>query len=327
MNKTITNYLSAVKFGDIQQFKAMVTIPLFTKINENYKYLTLKEALDKELLTVKEIDHGGSVPELKVINKGNIPVFLLDGEELIGAKQNRVLNTSILLKAKFETIIPVSCTEEGRWSHTTDKFYDSGVVMSHKTRKLKTRSIGDSLKRSKKFVSDQGEVWEGIKELSHNAKICSPTRAMKDIFESKKEDIDNYLKAFPCLPSQKGIMVFVNGKVEGFDIVSLSSAYKNIHSKLLKSYAIDSILDKKDKNNNPSIDNANNFIKKAMKCRGKKYESNGIGLDYRFETNKIVGSSLVCSEKVIHVAFFSITEFDKTGNISSLRRRKEHRIY
>ena len=67
---------------------------------------------------------------------------------------------------------------------------------------------------------------------------------MKDIFESKKEDIENYLKALPCLPSQKGILVFVNGKVEGFDIVSLSSTYKNIHSKLLKSYAIGSILDK-----------------------------------------------------------------------------------
>lgn len=326
MNKTITNYLSAMELGEIQQFKNMAIIPLFTKITKDYKYLTMKEALDKELLTVKEIDHDGSVPELKVKNKANIPVFLLDGEELIGAKQNRVLNTSILLKSKSETIIPVSCTEEGRWSHTTDKFYDSGVVMSNRVRKRKTRSVGDSLKRSQKFSSDQGEVWEGIKELSQNAKISSPTMAMKDIFESKKEDINNYLEAFPCISSQKGMMVFINGKVEGFDVVSLNSAYKNLHPKLLKSYAIDSILDKNGKNNLP-IDKAKNFVKQAIKCRGKKYESKGIGLDYRFETNKIVGSSLVCSENVIHVAFFSITESEKAGRISSLRRRKEHRIY
>ena len=324
MNKTITNHLSEIEFGKIQQFKNMAIVPLFSKINKDYKYLTMKEALDKELLTVKEIDHDGSVPELKVKNKAPIPIFLLDGEELIGAKQNRVLNTSILLKAKSETIIPVSCTEQGRWSYTSDEFHDSGLVMSNKARKLKSRSVGKSLEESMEFLADQCEVWNGIEELSKDADIQSPTNSMKDVFESKKEDIDNYLKALPCLPSQKGIMVFVNGKVEGFDIVSLSSAYKNIHPKLLKSYAIDSILDKNGKNN-LSIDKAKNFIKKTIKCRGKKYDSKGIGLDYRFETNKLVGSSLVYSEKVIHVAFFSITESDRTGHIPISRRGKEYR--
>ena len=145
MNKTITNYLSKIEFGEIQQLKNMAIIPLFTKINKDYKYLALKEALDKELLTVKEIDHDGSVPELKVKNKAKIPIFLLDGEKLIGAKQNRVLNTSILLKAKSETIVPVSCTEQGRWSYTSDEFHDSGLVMSNKARKLKSRSVGKSL--------------------------------------------------------------------------------------------------------------------------------------------------------------------------------------
>ena len=32
----------------------------------------------------------GSVPELEVINKANVPVLLLDGERTAGAKQNRV---------------------------------------------------------------------------------------------------------------------------------------------------------------------------------------------------------------------------------------------
>ena len=58
-------------------------------------YLTLKEALEKRLLVIKEVSAQASVPELKVINNADLPVLLLDGEELAGAKQNRVLNTTM----------------------------------------------------------------------------------------------------------------------------------------------------------------------------------------------------------------------------------------
>jgi hypothetical protein len=58
-----------------------------------------------------EVSAGGHVPELKVVNKGETPVLLLDGEELAGARPNRALNTTILVRGHSETIIPVTCTE------------------------------------------------------------------------------------------------------------------------------------------------------------------------------------------------------------------------
>jgi len=54
-------------------------------------YLTLKEALEKRLLVIKEVSVEASMPELKVINNADVQVLLLDGEELACAKQNRVL--------------------------------------------------------------------------------------------------------------------------------------------------------------------------------------------------------------------------------------------
>jgi len=86
METLITDYLSKLEFGELQSFKNMGVIPLLTSINGSPKYLTLKEALEKKLLNVKEVDEGGSVPHLKVINKAKISVLLLDGEELVGAK-------------------------------------------------------------------------------------------------------------------------------------------------------------------------------------------------------------------------------------------------
>jgi hypothetical protein len=49
-------------------------------------------------LVISEISAAGPVAELMVVNRVNNPVLLMDGEKLAGAKQNRVLNTSILLE-------------------------------------------------------------------------------------------------------------------------------------------------------------------------------------------------------------------------------------
>jgi len=59
----------------------------------------LSEVTAAGALEVTEVSEGGSVPTLRVVNKGDRAVFLLDSEELVGAKQNRILNTSVLIAA------------------------------------------------------------------------------------------------------------------------------------------------------------------------------------------------------------------------------------
>ncbi|HQJ94511.1 MAG TPA: hypothetical protein PLT06_06710, partial [Syntrophorhabdaceae bacterium] len=122
MDQDIKNFINRIKSGDMQVHDNLAVIPLFLDGNGGPSYITLKEALDMGTFIVTEIGEGGNVPELKVINKGDIPVILLDGEELSGAKQNRVLNTTVLIAGMSETVIPVSCTEQGRWSYTTREF-------------------------------------------------------------------------------------------------------------------------------------------------------------------------------------------------------------
>ena len=146
MEKIIGDYLSSIELGDMQQHKNMAVFPLFTSLNHGPEYLTLKEALALGVLTITEISEGGSVPNLKAINKGDLPIFLLDGEELAGAKQNRVLNTTILLKEHSETIIPVSCTEQGRWSYRSSEFADSDVIMAQKLRYKNIQSVAFNLR-------------------------------------------------------------------------------------------------------------------------------------------------------------------------------------
>ena len=149
---------------------------------------------------------------------------------------------------------------------------------------------------------------------------------MRDIYESKEKDLKGYLEAFQYVPRQKGIFVMVNGAVTGFDVISLESAYEGIHPKLVKSYAMDAVLSKSGKNDEPSVEKARSFIEQASRCGEKKFKSVGHGWDHRFEGNGLVGSSLVYQEKIIHLAFFKIDQEEKIGRISSSSGRRRHRL-
>ena len=143
-------------------------------------WLTLGQALEQRLLSVSEVSRSGSVPELIVTNRADRPVLLLDGEELVGAKQNRVFNTTILLKEQWEKVVPVICTEQGRWAYISAAVADAKVVMASKIPVQKMMAVSESLAASEGFKSDQGEVWAEIDALHAKAGTSSPTGAMHD---------------------------------------------------------------------------------------------------------------------------------------------------
>src|SRR6476620_862283 len=105
----ISNGLSQIEIGAAQKYRNLSVFPLIAKDARSAAYITLDEALDGCVAIVTEVSEGGVVPELRFENKGVVPILLVDGEELIGARQNRVLNLTILVGAHTELVIPVSC--------------------------------------------------------------------------------------------------------------------------------------------------------------------------------------------------------------------------
>jgi len=188
------------------------------------------------------VSAGGSVPELMVENKGDAAVLILDGEELAGAKQNRVLNTTILVGPKSATKIPVSCTEHGRWSYISREFHASGNVMSPGLRQVNMQEVHASLRSGRQFHGAQSAVWDGIARMHLDAEVDSMTGAMRDVFEAKRTVLEDYLKSFKLEAGQKGALIFIGGEVAGLDFVSREQAYGLLHAKLVKSYAMEAML-------------------------------------------------------------------------------------
>jgi hypothetical protein len=228
----------------LQHFKNVTAVPLVHQAPETLAYGTLADALRDGVIVVTEVNVGGSVPDLKVVNNADSSILLLDGEELKRATQNRVLNASVLLDGHSETIIPVSCTEAGRWDYTSKTFDQSGYVMSRDLRVNRQRSVSASLNQSREYRSDQRAVWSGIERMAQASAVESQTRAMTDVFAAKKKELDSCLDVFSHVPAQKGLLIFVNGVVVGFDLISRAAAYEVLHPKLVKSYVIDALLKK-----------------------------------------------------------------------------------
>ena len=102
MGKELNALLASMQLGEAQTYKNITVLPLSIPDDGGPAYLTLGEAIGAGLLVVTELSEAGSVPDLKVVNRADLPILLLDGEELIGAKQNRALNLkSHLLKRRM----------------------------------------------------------------------------------------------------------------------------------------------------------------------------------------------------------------------------------
>ena len=242
MKKTVDTFFEQLELGDCRQHDTATIFPLFSQIEPVVEYLTLSEAYSQEAISVRETSESGSVPELLVINRADQPVLILDGEEILGAKQNRTLNTTILLGKKSETIIPVSCTEQGRWAYggygkpgAPPEMMESEAILERKTRSRRMSSVHANLKHTEQFKSNQGEVWESISNLEAKAGHHSPTSSLNALYKAQKRKLDVFLNAFRAEDGQRGLLVILGDKVSGFDYVSRPAAYRHLHDKLIRS--------------------------------------------------------------------------------------------
>jgi len=119
--------------------------------------------------------------------------------------------------------------------------------------------------------------------------------------------------------------VMINGILLGFDILSSDKAYRVLHPKLLKSAAMEALLDRKKKAAAPDANEAKRFLGEISTCAYTKHKSVGLGFDLRFEGAHKVGSALVHEDRVVHMAFFTLNESDKIGNMPGYRTRRGYR--
>lgn len=271
-------------------------------------YLLLEDATAAGLASVAEVSDEGRVPELKLTNGADRPVLVLEGEELLGGKQNRTTNLTILAPPRTTIVIPVSCVEAGRWRATSPTAEVSQTVHMACGRAAKIASVSHSLRREGHARADQGRVWRDIGEVAHELRAPSPTGAMADIFVTHRERIEELAASFAPVDGQVGALFAVAGEPVGFDLFGHHSTLRAMLPKLARSYAIDAIRTGNGSGTAPDVRAARSLIDSAASAAVEVFPTVGLGAAVRLSAAGVVGGGLVHDEHVMHLAAFAIED-------------------
>src|SRR5881409_924333 len=108
---TWKEFWNSIDVGEGIEQGGIKIFPLYHSLRSGLDYQILWEATEapgESKLRIDEVSPGGSVTNVKVVNEIDSPVLIVEGEVLLGAKQNRTVHATILVGPKKETVIPVA---------------------------------------------------------------------------------------------------------------------------------------------------------------------------------------------------------------------------
>ena len=326
MQAIIQKYLTKAKIGRKQSHQNLAIFPLLSSYANGLDYITLDEALTEGLIEVVEVSEEGTVPELKVVNKSPCMVLILDGEELVGAKQNRIVNTTILIQEKTTTVIPVSCVEQGRWAHTSPRFDSEERLMAAHLRAMKSEQVHHSIRTSDDYYSDQAAIWREISRKARRMRAESPTMAMSEIYEKERAALDGYINHFRLVEMQVGAVFMINGKVVGLDCFGKPETFSKVFRKLVESYALDAIdWQEQERSGKALKSEVTKFLWAATASSVESRPSVGLGIDYRLESYNLTGFALAHEDQVLHFSVFARGNGQREERYSSRMQRYSRR--
>jgi hypothetical protein len=237
----------------------------------------------------------------------------------VGAKQNRILNLTILVPAGQTLIIPVSCVEQGRWATRSAAFSSSKQTMYAMARKLKTMAVSDNLMTSGSRAASQGDLWMGIAEKASRMRSASDTGAMSDLYENHSRRIEEYETAFGAVAGQTGALFAIGDQVVGLDLFEHDSLLETVLPKLVRSYALDAI-DRADNTRPAGSAAARDLLDRVASADVSSYAGIGLGTDLRLRGKNVTGAGLALGDRLVHVAAFHDDDQAPDGTTSPGRR-------
>jgi len=239
------------------EYENLQLFPIIGKAGLNERdYITLSEAMKNNMVKLNET---GSVNELSIDNMSSAYVFIQAGDIVKGGKQDRTLQTDLILPPKAMGVALNSfCVEQGRWRQREG---EEVGYFSVSERNLASRD----LKFASKKIGNQSQVWSKVKEqqskLNENVseKYDSDINVANEISETsyqltlENDKLEEYkieykTKLIDILKTDGivGIAYAVNGEVYGLDAFNNDKLFMDLSDKMIDAFIIEAISNKDD---------------------------------------------------------------------------------
>lgn len=241
--EALARFVGAVRLAPRQAHKTLTLWPLVAETPRSASkpsaYVAASDAFGSGAFVGHEVAYAESIGEISVENRGEVPVLLMFGEELRGARQNRVPNASYLIAPRSRAVVAVSGVEHGRWALLNATFRPSGAVLSAVSRREIAASVAVSLGEGRGFVADQNALWRDVERRLRRSGTRSRTRAYAHHLETRASELEEATRAFRPVPGQVGFVASIGDAVAGLEIVARPDVFRRLFAGLIGSYLID----------------------------------------------------------------------------------------
>ncbi len=307
--ENIKQQLQSINITDPLHFQNLTLFAIKGSNNTSFHYITLSQAYENKVVEVKETSEEGTVSELLFINNSDTPILIIEGQELLGAKQNRIINVSILVPAHISMVIPVSCCERSRWGFRSNREFSLSDRMTFsRARRNKMRSVNERWESGDTADSDQQEVWQDMDVKFAKMNVNSSTDSMGDFYDTYSERINQYVKSFASENDDKGIIAAINGKIVSMEFFDRNTSFKDNLSKIIRGLAADAIEEQKT-SLIATKKQAEDFVENVHASRINELGSIGLGSQYRINGDSQLGQTLIFNNHIVHFIVFTKNEW------------------
>jgi hypothetical protein len=302
-----TNTFLRFHLRDPQIAGPLAVFPVFGS-RPRLRYRSLGQAV-KHGAFVTEVDEHGSVNDVLICNVSDRALLLYEGELIIGARQNRVIDQPVLVPAGVELSVPVSCVEQGRWDHgqRTAKFRPSPEAADPAMRRIKRATANSRGIAGGEARPEQAEVWREVDERLRVHQVASPSSAFTELFDARRPALDELTEPVRALKGQVGAVASIAGRPVALDLVSRPRVFADLLPRLASGYALqalDALHSTRVGTAEPSNAAAQEFLEAVLGAERRWVPTPGMGDAFVPTSPSITGSGLCADGELIALSAF-----------------------
>jgi hypothetical protein len=265
-----------------------------------FDYLPLATALTRGA-RISELPSGPSVRDVLITNPTGEAVLVYEGQQILGALQNRSFDRTILVPAYTELPVPVSCIEQGRWNHG-GKGHEFTVSPHAADPALRAAKRQDSNRSRRDGRADQGRVWAAVDERLARFGRSSQSASLEEMFAGPIDGKPNPA-AITHQPGQVGALASVAGRPVALDIVSREPAFAELLPALVEGYALQAVGAQP---RDGDAARAERFLRRALTAHRMPAIGGGLGASFTLGAARMEGAGLRLNAELIALSAFRV---------------------